>query len=71
MGMWPSGLPIYSLRKRFDVKYEVLDIDEYEFGIVVFDENLVSNEKATFIGGWHKILDEYYLSQFCFDLPKE
>ena len=53
---------------------EIKPLNEYENGIIVFDDILGSSKSRFmdhfFIRGRHNNLDIYYLSQSCFDLPK-
>ena len=53
---------------------EIKPLNEYENGIIVFDDILGSSNSRFiyqfFIRGRHNNLDIYYLSQFYFDLPK-
>ena len=53
---------------------EIKPLNEYENGIIVFDDNLGSSNSRFidqfFIRGRHNNLDIYYLSQSYFDLPK-
>ena len=57
-----------------EISDEIKPLNEYENGIIVFDDILgSSNSKFIdqfFIRGRHKNLDNYYLSQSYFDLPK-
>ena len=53
---------------------EIKPLNEYENGIIVFDDILGSSNSRFidqfFIRGRHNNLDIYYLSQSYFDLPK-
>ena len=53
---------------------EIKPLNEYENGIIVFDDILGSSNSRFidqfFVRGRHKNLDIYYLSQCYFDLPK-
>ena len=53
---------------------EIKPLNEYENGIIVFDDTLGSSNSRFidqfFIRGRHNNLDIYYLSQYYFDLPK-
>ena len=53
---------------------EINPLNEYENGIIVFDDILGSSNSRLidqfFIRGRHNNLDIYYLSQSFFDLPK-
>ena len=53
---------------------EIKSLNEYENGIIVFDDILGSSNSRFidqfFITGRHDNLDIYYLSQSYFDLPK-
>ena len=53
---------------------EIKPLNEYENGIIVFDDVLGSSNSRFidqfFIRGRHNDLDFYYLSQSYFDLPK-
>ena len=57
-----------------EISDEIKPLNEYENGIVVFDDILGSSNSRFidqfFIRGRHNILDSYYLSQSYFDLPK-
>ena len=57
-----------------EITDEIKPLNEYENGIVVFDDILVSSNSRFidqfFIKGQHNNLDIYYLSQSYFDLPK-
>ena len=57
-----------------EISDEVKPLNEYENGVIVFDDILgSSNSKYIdqfFISGRHNNLDIYYLSQSYFDLPK-
>ena len=57
-----------------EISDEIKPLNEYENGIIVFDDILgSSNSRFTdqfFIRGRHNNLDIYYLSQSYFDLPK-
>ena len=60
--------------KIIEINDEVKPLNEYENGIVVFDDILGSPNSRFidqfFIRGRHDNLDIYYLSQSYFDLPK-
>ena len=57
-----------------EISNEIKPLNEYENGIIVFDDILGSSNSRFidqfFIRGRHNILDIYYLSQTYFDLPK-
>ena len=57
-----------------EISDEIKPLNEYENGIIVFDDILGSSNSRFidqfFIGGRHNNLDIYYLSQSYFDLPK-
>ena len=57
-----------------EISDEIKPLNEYENGIIVFDDILGSSNSRFidqfFIRGRHKNLDIYYLSQSYFDLPK-
>ena len=57
-----------------EISDEIKPLNEYENGIIVFDDVLGSSNSRFidqfFIRGRHNNLDIYYLSQSCFDLPK-
>ena len=57
-----------------ELKDEIKPLNEYENGIIVFDDVLGSSNSRLidqfFIRGRHNNLDIYYLSQSYFDLPK-
>ena len=57
-----------------EINDEIKPLNEYENGIVVFDDILRSSNSRFihqfFIRGRHNKLDIYYLSQSYFDLPK-
>ena len=57
-----------------EINDEIKPLNEYENGIIVFDDILGSSNSRFidqfFIRGRHNILDIYYLSQSYFDLPK-
>ena len=57
-----------------EISDEIKPLNEYENGIIVFDDVLGSTNSRFidqfFIRGRHNNLDIYYLSQFYFDLPK-
>ena len=57
-----------------EISDEIRPLNEYENGIIVFDDILGSSNSGFidqfFIRGRHKNLDIYYLSQSYFDLPK-
>ena len=57
-----------------EIKDEIKPLNEYESGIIVFDDILGSSNSRFidqfFIRGQHKNLDIYYLSQSYFDLPE-
>ena len=57
-----------------EISVEIKPLNEYENGIIVFDDILGSSNSRFidqfFIRGRHNNLDIYYLSQSYFDLPK-
>ena len=57
-----------------EINVEIKPLNEYENGIIVFDDNFSSSNSKFidqfFIRGRHINLDIYYLSQSYFDLPK-
>ena len=57
-----------------EISDEIKPLNEYENGIIVFDDILVSSNSRFidqfFFRGRHNNLDIYYLSQSYFDLPK-
>ena len=57
-----------------EISNEIKPLNEYENGIIVFDDILGSSNSRFidqfFIRGRHSNLDIYYLSQSYFDLPK-
>ena len=57
-----------------EINDEIKPLNEYENGIIVFDDILRSSNskflEQFFIRGRHNNLKIYYLSQSCFDLPK-
>ena len=57
-----------------EISDEIKPLNEYENGIIVFDDILGSSKSKFidqfFIRGRHNNLDIYYLSQSYFDLPK-
>ena len=57
-----------------EISGEIKPLNEYENGIIVFDDILGSSDSRFidqfFISGRHNNLDIYYLSQSYFDLPK-
>ena len=57
-----------------EICHEIKPVNEYENGIIVFDDILGSSNSRFidqfFIRGRHNNLDLYYLSQSYFDLPK-
>ena len=57
-----------------EISEEIKPLNEYENGIIVFDDILGSSNSRFidhfFIRGRHNYLDIYYLSQSYFDLPK-
>ena len=57
-----------------EISDEIKSLNEYENGIIVFDDILASSNSRFidqfFIRGRHNNLDIYYLSQSYFDLPK-
>ena len=57
-----------------EITDEIKPLNEYENGVIVFDDILGSSNSRFidqfFIRGRHKNLDIYYLSQSYFDLPK-
>ena len=57
-----------------EISDEIKPLNEYENGIIVFDDILGSSNSRFidqfFIRGRHNNLDTYYLSQSYFDLPK-
>ena len=57
-----------------EIDDEIKPLNEYENGIIVFDDILGSSNSRFidqfFIRGRHNNLDNYYLSQSYFDLPK-
>ena len=58
-----------------EISDEIKPLNEYENGIIVFDDILGSSKSRFidqfFIRGRHNNLDIYYLSQSYFDLPKK
>ena len=58
-----------------EVTDEIKPLNEYENGVIVFDDILGSSNSRFidqfFIRGRHNNLDIYYLSQSYFDLPKK
>ena len=64
----------YSKIKIKEISDEIKPLNEYENGIIVFDDILGSSNSRFidqfFIRGRHNNLDIYYLSQSYFDLPK-
>ena len=56
-----------------EISDEIKSLNEYENGVIVFDDVLGSSNSRFidqfFIRGRHNNLDIYYLSQSCFDLP--
>ena len=60
--------------KNREISDEIKPLNEYENGIIVFDDILGSSNSRFidqfFIRGRHNNLDIYYLSQSYFDLPK-
>ena len=58
-----------------EISDESKPLNEYENGIIVFDDILGSSKSRFidqfFIRGRHNNLDTYYLSQSYFDLPKK
>ena len=63
-----------SKNKIKELSVEIKPLNEYENGIIVFDDILGSSNsrfiKQFFIRGRHNNFDIYYLSQSYFDLPK-
>ena len=63
-----------SKNKIKEISDEIKPLNEYENGIIVFDDILGSSNSRfidqLFIRGRHNNLDIYYLSQSYFDLPK-
>ena len=63
-----------SKNKIKEINDEIKPLNEYENGIIVFDDILGSSNSRFidefFIRGRHNKLDIYYLSQSYFDLPK-
>ena len=63
-----------SKNKIKEISDEIKPLNEYENGIIVFDDILGSSNSRFidqfFIRGRHNNLDIYYLSQSYFDLPK-
>ena len=63
----------YTSSKIKEIGDEIKPLNEYENGIIVFDDILGSSNSRVidqfFIRGRHKNLDIYYLSQSCFKLP--
>ena len=57
-----------------EISDEIKPLNEYENGLIVFDDTLGSSKSRYidpfFIRGRHNNLDIYYLSQSYFDLPK-
>ena len=57
-----------------EISDEIKPLNEYENGIIVFDDILGSSNSRFidqfFITGRHNNLDNYYLSQSYFDMPK-
>ena len=70
----PPEQYIISKIKIKEISDEIKPLNEYENGIIVFDDVLESSNSRDidqyFIRGRHNNLDIYYLSQSCFDLPK-
>ena len=70
----PPGKYSNSKIKIKEINYEIKPLNEYENGIIVFDDILGSSNsrfiEQFFIRGRHNNLDIYYLSQSYFDLPK-
>ena len=64
----------FSKIKIKEINDEIKPLNEYENGIIVFDDILGSSNSRFidqfFIRGRHNNLDIYYLSQSYFDLPK-
>ena len=64
-----------SKNKIKEISDEIKPLNEYENGIIVFDDILGSSNSRFihqfFIRGRHNTLDIYYLSQSYFDLPKK
>ena len=64
----------YINSKIKEISEEIKPLNEYENGIIVFDDVLGSSNSRDidqcFIRGRHNNLDIYYLSQSYFDLPK-
>ena len=60
--------------KNKEINDEIKPLNDYENGIIVFDDILGSSNSRfidqIFIRGRHNNLDIYYLSQSYFDLPK-
>ena len=70
----PPGQYSNSKIKIKEISDEIKPLNEYENGIIVFDDILGSSNSRFIdqfsIGGRHNNLDIYYLSQSYFDLPK-
>ena len=70
----PPEQYINSKIKIKETSDEIKPLNEYENGIIVFDDNLGSSNcrfiDQFFIRGRHNNIDIYYLSQSYFDLPK-
>ena len=70
----PPEQYINSKIKIKEISNEIRPLNEYENGIIVFDDILGSTNSRFidqfFIRGRHNNLDIYYLSQSYFDLPK-
>ena len=70
----PPGHYTNSKIKIKEINDEIKPLNEYENGIIVFDDILGSSNSRFidqfFIRGRHNNLDIYYLSQSYFDLPK-
>ena len=70
----PPELYTNSKIKIKEISDEIKPLNEYENGIIVFDDILGSSNSRFidefFIRGRHNNLDIYYLSQSYFDLPK-
>ena len=70
----PPEQYINSKIKIKEISDEIKPLNEYENGIIVFDDILGSSNSRFidqfFIRGRHNNLDIYYLSQSYFDLPK-
>ena len=69
----PEQYTNYKIKTK-EINDEIKPLNEYENGIIVFDDILGSSNSRFidqfFIRGRHNNLDIYYLSQSYFDLPK-